>query len=374
MKKILIVGAGFAGAVIARELASTGQYIITLIDQRNHIGGNTYDPVCPSTGVRIHKYGPHIFHTNDTAIVEYLSQFTQWTKYQHKVEALINDHTSVPLPININTLNTLYQLKLSSPEQMKTFLASLAVIFDKQCNAEEYALSVYGKELTDMFFSRYTEKMWDLKLSELPISVLSRLPIRYDDNPYYFNDSFQAMPTHGYETLFKNLLNHKNIILKLNTSFNKSDEAQYEHIFNSMPIDSYYDEQFGALPYRSIQFDHEIRETWPHAVPTVNFTDTSEWTRMTNWSLYPDQNTKNGILITKERPCSYEDNNFERYYPVKTVDGAPQEIYRQYRELSKQNSKTTFIGRCGQYIYYDMHQVVANSLKIAKDFSLSTAQ
>jgi UDP-galactopyranose mutase len=369
-KNILIVGAGFAGATIARELADSGHYKIHIIDQRPHIAGNAYDPVDKTLNLRVHHYGPHIFHTNDQHIFDYLSRFTQWIPYQHSVEAWVDKIGYVPLPINRTTLNRIYQCQLNYAEDVKRFLDTLKCQHTMPTNAQQMAENIYGIELTQLFFGRYTQKMWGMALSELPAQVLARLPVRYDDNRHYFNDKIQAMPQHGYIGLFENLLDHADISISLSCRFEKSMEKNYQHIFNAMPIDVYFDEKYGALPYRSIQFVHERVTAHQQPVPTINFTDEGIYTRQTDWRLYPgcDLGTRTEILLTKEIPCSYEDNNFERYYPVKTVEGSPQKIYNRYRTEAEKLTHITFIGRCGQYIYYDMHQVVANSLKIARAF------
>ncbi len=369
-KKILIVGAGFAGATVARELADSGHYKVHVIDQRNHVAGNAYDPIDKDLNLRIHQYGPHIFHTNDENIFVYLSRFTSWLPYEHKVAALVDKAGYVPLPINRITLNKIYQLQLDNEEAVREFLGRIKCNHHKPSNAKEMAENTYGVELTQLFFGRYTKKMWALELSELPAAVLARLPVRYDDNSNYFSDKFQAMPAHGYLSLVENMLDHDDISISLSCTFVKDMEKDYHHIFNSMPIDVYFDHQFGALPYRSVKFIHETVVEHSQPVPTINFTDEGTYTRQTDWRLYPgcDVGGRSKTLLTKEIPCSYEDNNFERYYPVKTVEGGPQKIYRRYRDEAEKLSHVTFIGRCGQYIYYDMHQVVANSLKIANAY------
>jgi UDP-galactopyranose mutase len=369
-KNILVVGAGFAGATIARALADSGCYTVHVIDQRNHIAGNAYDPVDEELNLRVHQYGPHIFHTNDQRIFDFLSRFTQWIPYEHKVEAWVDKVGYVPIPINRTTLNTIYQCQLKNEEEVKNFLDSLKCHHQKPSNAQEMAENFYGIELTQLFFGVYTKKMWAMELNELPAEVLARLPIRYDDNHNYFNDKIQAMPAQGYLNLFENLLEHPDISVSLSLPFEKCMENDYYHVFSSMPIDVYFDEKYGALPYRSIQFVHQRVGQHQQPVPTVNFTDNSIYTRQTDWRLYPgcDLGERHEILLTREIPCCYEENHFERYYPVKTVEGTPQKIYQQYRSEAEKLRHITFIGRCGQYIYYDMHQVVANSLKIAKDF------
>ena len=368
-----MIGAGFAGSVIARELAESDLNDITLIDKRNHIAGNAHDPVDTKTGARYHKYGPHIFHTNSAEIVDYLSRFSQWEPYLHRVKAVLPSGRSAPMPINRDTLNTQFGLALANEIEVKAFLDEVRTPIENPGNARDYLYSVYGTELTELFFASYTRKMWNLELSEMPKSLVARLPVRYSDNPHYFNDKYQMMPAKGYLGLFNNMLDHDNIEVRLNTPFEKGMEADYTHVFNSMPIDEYFDNEFGPLPYRSIKFEHRYGESWEYDVPTVNFTDTGKYTRKTAWALYPGCGGEAGKHVTYEEPCSFEENNFERYYPIKTVDGWPQRRYKQYEELAKKQKNMTFIGRCGQYVYYDMHQVVANSLTIAKRFIDSTS-
>jgi len=369
MKRVLVVGAGFAGATVARALADSGRFAVEVIDSRNHVAGNAFDPIDENLKLRVHRYGPHIFHTNDQGIFDYLSRFTEWLPYRHKVEAWVENTGYVPLPINRLTLNRLFGLSLQNEAEVKAFLDTQCSHHAHPANALEVAENVFGSELTQLFFGRYTLKMWGLQLSELPAAVLQRLPVRYDDNCDYFNDRFQAMPKNGYLTLIENMLDHAAIEVRVNCRFEKALEAEYLHVFNSMPIDVYFGQCFGALPYRSIKFEHRVVDELTQPVPTVNFTDEGVYTRQTEWRLYPGCDLgANKSLLTREIPCGYEDNHYERYYPVKTVDGWPQRLYAQYQELARSLTHMTFIGRCGQYIYYDMHQVVANSLKIANDF------
>jgi len=366
--KVLVVGAGFAGSVMARELAEAGLGQVTVIDRRDHIAGNAYDPVHPRTGSRYHKYGPHIFHTNSKQVFDYLSRFTDWLPYRHHVRAVLPSGSDAPMPINRETLNIHYGLQLADEQEMRAFLATIREPIENPANAEEHLRSIYGRELTDVFFERYTRKMWGMGLVEMPISVVARLPVRYDGETQYFNDEFQSMPANGYQALFERLLDHEDIKIQLSTPFDKIMEGHYAHVFNSMPIDEYFENEFGPLPYRSIKFDHRFDELFDYTVPTVNFTDTGKYTRKTAWSLYPGCGGEVGAHVTYEEPCSYEDNDFDRYYPIKTIDGWSQRRYKQYEKLARNKENMTFIGRCGQYIYYDMHQVVANSLAIAKKY------
>jgi UDP-galactopyranose mutase len=331
-RKILIVGAGFSGAVIARELAEKG-YIIDIIDKRNHIGGNAFDFV-NNQGIRIHKYGPHLFHTNNKRVFDWLSKFTEWVPYKHKVKALLKDGTYVTLPVNKHTI------------------------------------TIVGKEkLIEIFVRPYSEKMWGIKLEEIDPQVFNRVPFRDDDNEYYFpNDEFQYMPADGYSKLFENILNHENISIRLDTPYVKDMENNYLHCFNSMPIDEFYQYCYGELPYRSIKFE-TINLPLPIALPSavVNFTHEGPNTRVTEWKHIPGHgNNPYETTLTFETPCDYKENNFERFYPVKNANGENRELYLKYAEIK--NDKMTFTGRLGLYAYLDMDQCVNNALITAYKF------
>ena len=332
MSKILVVGAGFAGAVIARELAEAG-HKITVIDQRDHIAGNCYD-YTNEHGIRIHKYGPHIFHTNNKEVVDWVSQFSEWTPYQHKVKAILKDGRYVTLPVNKET---------------------------KEIVGEE--------NIIDTFIRPYTKKMWDKDIEELDPSIFQRVPIRDDMNELYFpNDEYQMMPTHGYTSIFESIFAHENIIVKLGVKYDAANEKFFDFIFNSMPIDQYFDYCHGELPYRSLRF-HNVDLPIPSIlpVPCVNFTHNGPYTRMTEWKNFPNHGENDSMTsLTYEEPCDYKDNNFERYYPVKDLEGKNRDIYKMYRDMTPSNME--FIGRCGLYSYLDMHMAIASSLAVAKRY------
>ena len=328
----LVVGAGFAGAVIAHELANDGHQV-TLIDERDHIGGNAYD-YTNEHGIRIHKYGPHIFHTSNEKVYDWITQFGEWVEYKHKVKAQLSNGEYVTLPVN----------KLT-----------------KEIVGEENIL--------DIFYRPYTKKMWDKEIEELDPNILKRVAVRDDDNEYYFpKDIYQIMPKDGYTKVFEKILDHQNIVVKLNTPFHKDMESDYQHVFNSMPIDVYYDYRFGELPYRSLKF-HNVNLPMVRALPAsvVNFTNNSPYTRIAEWKNFPEHGSNNKwTTLTYEEPCDYIDNDYQRYYPVKDIDGINQTIYKTYKEI--ENTKVTFIGRCGMYVYIDMHQAVMSSLATVKRF------
>ena len=322
-QNILVVGAGFSGSVIARELAGAG-HTITVIDQRYHIGGNCYDETL--NGVRVHKYGPHLFHTNNLKVVEWLSQFTEWVEYKHKVKAYYQD-TFLTLPPNKQTQD---------------------ILKDK---------------LVDVIFKPYTLKMWGTL--DVHSDIVNRVKERDDDNEYYFpNDQYQFLPLNGYTELFNNILIHPSIKVRLNTSFHKDMEEEYDHVFNSMPIDQYYDYQYGELPYRSIKFHNKTNNTFTMPTPVVNFTDDDIYTRVTKWDMFPNHGT--GEVYTLEEPCDYKENNMERYYPVKDVAGLNRITYNKYKAIH--NNKVTFIGRCGLYTYLDMDMAISSALSISNNF------
>jgi len=332
MKKILIVGAGFAGAVIARELAEA-DLKVTVIDQRDHIGGNAFDFI-NSSGHRVHLYGPHIFHTSNERVVKWVSRFTQWNNYRHKVKAILSNNKLVTLPINLETS---------------------AIIGENN--------------LIDVLYRPYTKKMWGVDLEMLNPEIIQRLPIRNDLNEDYFpNDTFQAMPQDGYTSLFKNILDHGNIEINLSTKFKKHEESRYSHVFNSMAIDEYFDFEHGALPYRSIKF-HTMEIPIPRVlnIATMNFTHHGKFTRVTEWKHFPNHgNNLESTTITLEEPCDYADNNYERFYPVKDLAGVNADLYKRY--LTQVGDNMTFIGRCGRYAYLDMHQAISLSLRVAHEF------
>ncbi|VUD56657.1 UDP-galactopyranose mutase [Thalassocella blandensis] len=331
--RCLVVGAGFSGAVIARELAEANVHV-TLIEKRDHIAGNAYDEVNQETGIRYHKYGPHIFHTNNEKVFVWLSKFTDWINYEHKVKAILDSGETVVIPPNLETIERL------------------------------------GKEnVLDILYRPYTKKMWDKSIEELDPSILNRVPFRDDYNELYFpKDKYQMMPKEGYTAIIANILSHPNISVELNTKFEKTMEDKFDHVFNSMPIDEYYNYKFGKLPYRSIKFHHSVVPVPKfQELPTMNFTHDGVYTRVTEWKNYPNHGANRyKTLVTFEEPCDYSENNFERYYPVKDVSGENRKRYEIYKNL--ENDKVTFIGRCGQYVYIDMHQAISSALKVASDF------
>ena len=364
MKPLLIVGAGFAGAVHARKLADAG-YVVHVIDQRPHIAGNAFDYV-DDNGIRVHAYGPHLFHTKNEKVINWIKQYGTFVPYTHKVRAKLPCGGLVPLPINLDTVNTVFGTAYETAEQVQTHLKSVSLPYAEPANAAEYLYANIGRELTDLFFRPYTKKMWELDLEEMSAAVVKRIPLRTDRTDTYFSDEdVQMMPRDGYTKIFEQILNHCSITVSLNTKFEKSMLDEYEFCFNSMPIDEYFDFSLGELPYRSLRFHHNTEDSIPdRAWSITNFTDTGPITRETAWHIMPhhvELNTGRHTL-TREEPCDYRENNFERYYPVKTADGRYNKLYDEYRSLAEAEPNIAFVGRCGTYQYLDMDQVINQSL------------
>ena len=366
-KKILIVGAGLAGATIARILSENNFHVI-IIDKRNHVAGNIFDFV-NSNNERIHKYGPHLLHCNKSSeALKFLSRFTSWINYEHKVRALLKDGRTTPLPINKTTLEDIFSKKFSNEIEVRNFLDKIRNSKINPQNTDEFFEANLGNKLADLFFRPYTQKMWGVSPKKLSISVGSRLPIRTNDDDRYFNDNFQALPKYGYAKMIENMLDHKSIDLRLNTTFKKEMISNFEHSFLCTPIDEFYNFKFGILPYRSIIFENKKEISLDLPAPVINFTDDSPYTRKTQWDLFPnsDKSINEYKTITFEKPCSINENPGEYYYPVMTKES--KKIYEKYRKLSKSETKFTFCGRTGLYKYIDMIPAVTIHQKIANEF------
>lgn len=354
----LIVGAGFAGSVIAERMASAGRTVL-VIDRREHVGGNAFDEI-DTAGVLVHRYGPHIFHTNAQYVVEYLSRFTDWRPYEHRVLAFV-EGSLYPVPINRTTINTLYGLSLDETG-IAAYLESVREKREQTVNSEDLVLSSVGRDLCERFFRNYTKKQWGLDLSQLSSTVAGRIPVRTNDDDRYFTDSFQKMPAEGYTRMFLRMLEHPNIRLELNVSFQQvAERVTANEVFYSGPIDEYFEYRFGALPYRSLRFDHAhlpgVERFQP--VGTVNYPNDYDFTRITEFKHLTGQNHA-GTSIVREYPQSDGDP----YYPVPTPEN--QQLYLRYKELASAEKHVHFIGRLAEYRYYNMDQVVAAALKLAE--------
>ena len=366
-KKILIVGAGLAGSTIARIL-SENNIEVQIIDKRNHIAGNIYDFINVHNE-RIHKYGPHLLHCNknDKGLF-FLSRFTDWITYEHRVRAMLEDGRTTPLPINKKTLEDIFNQSFENEDDVKNFLDLLRNKKLIPKNTDEFFEANVGKKLADLFYRPYTKKMWGVEPKTLSLSIGSRLPIRTNDDDRYFNDSFQALPKDGYTKMIERILDHKNIDVKLNMNYQKGMEIDFDHAFLCLPIDKFFDYKFGILPYRSIIFEDREESSLDLETPVINFTDNSKFTRKTQWNLFPNsgRSESNIKTITYEIPCSMKDNPNEYYYPVQTVNS--KKMYEKYKKFARTQTNLTFCGRTGLFKYIDMIPAVNIHLKIASQF------
>jgi UDP-galactopyranose mutase len=353
----MVVGAGFAGSVVAERLASAGLKIV-LLDRRNHLGGNAFDHH-DSAGLLVHRYGPHIFHTNSQDVFEYLSRFTEWRPYQHRVKAWV-DGRLVPIPINLDTINALYGTHFTSFE-MERFLAERAEARDPVRTSEDVIVSKVGRELYEKFFKHYTRKQWGLDPSELDAAVTARVPVRTNRDDRYFTDRFQAMPLHGYARLFERMVTHPNIKILLNADHREAEQfVQARELVYTGPIDEYFEYAFGKLPYRALQFRHETHDLRRYQeAPVVNYPNENAYTRVTEFKYLTGQEHEKTSIVF-EYPTAHGDP----YYPVPRPDN--QELYRKYERLAATVPDVHFAGRLGTYKYYNMDQVVGQALALSR--------
>src|SRR4051812_33126202 len=354
----IIVGAGFAGSVLAERLASQLGQRVLIVEKRKHIGGNAYD-CYNDDGILIHPYGPHIFHTNSADIFDYLSQYTQWRQYQHRVLASV-DGQLVPIPINLDTINKLYGLNLTSFEVEK-FFESVAEKVDTVKTSEDVVVSKVGRELYNKFFRGYTRKQWGLDPSELDASVTARVPTRTNRDGRYFTDTFQAMPLHGYTRMFESMLDHPNIKVMLNTDYREVvDVLPWKHMIYTGPVDAFFNFKYGKLPYRSLEFKHvTLPQEQFQEVGTVNYPNDYGYTRISEFKHITGQEHPTTSIVY-EFPRAEGDP----YYPVPKAENA--ELYRKYEAEADAMENVTFVGRLATYKYYNMDQVVAQALTAFK--------
>jgi len=350
----LVVGAGFAGSVLAERLARELGLRVLVVDKRPHIGGNAYDRY-DDAGVLIHPYGPHIFHTNSAEIFDYLSQFTPWRPYQHRVLASV-DGQLLPLPINLDTVNRLYGLNLTSFE-MEQWLESVAEKVDKVSTSEDVVVGKVGRDLYNKFFRGYTRKQWGLDPSELDASVTARVPTRTNRDDRYFADTFQAMPLHGYTRMFERMLGHPNIKVMLNTDYREvADLLPWGHMIYTGPIDAFFNHKYGKLPYRSLRFEHRtVPQQQFQAVGTVNYPNDYGYTRISEFKHITGQEHP-ATSVVYEYPCAEGDP----YYPVPRPENAA--LYKRYEADADALADVTFVGRLARYQYLNMDQVVGQAL------------
>ncbi len=350
----LVVGAGLAGGVLAERLAHGLGKRVLIIDKRDHIAGNTFD-YRDEAGILVHKYGPHIFHTNSAEVMQYLSKFTRWRDYEHRVLASV-DGKLVPIPINLTTIEQLYDVTLD-PTEMQAFLAARAETGRTIRTSEDIVLSRVGRELYEKFFRNYTRKQWGLDPSELDASVAGRIPVRFDRDDRYFTDRFQAMPLEGFTRMFERILDSPNITIKTSVEFADIARAYpgSKTVFTG-PVDEYFGFRYGPLPYRSLEFKHETydRERFQSAA-VVNYPNDHEYTRVTEFKyLTGQQSAKTSVVY------EYPRAEGDPYYPIPRPENAA--LYARYKELADRRPDVHFVGRLATYKYYNMDQVVAQAL------------
>lgn len=357
----LVVGAGFAGSVIAERLASQSDQRVLVVDKRPHIGGNAYDHY-NDDGILVHKYGPHIFHTNSKEIYEYLSQFTEWRDYEHEVKAFV-DGQLVPIPINQNTINKLYGLNLDE-KGIEAFLASRRENREPIRTSEDVVLNAVGRELYEKFFQGYTRKQWGMDPSELDKMVTARIPTRTNTDDRYFTDAYQVMPRHGFTRMFENMLNHPNIKVMLNTDYREIQGViPFRKVIYTGPVDEYFNYCYGKLPYRSLEFKHETLDCeWHQPAPVVNYPNDHDYTRITEFKYLSGQEHPKTSIVYE-----YPRSEGDPYYPVPKPENA--ELYAKYKALADATDDVYFIGRLATYKYYNMDQVVGQALTVYKQIS-----
>lgn len=365
MKKIAVVGAGFSGAVIARQIAEAG-HKVSVFERRSHVGGNCHTERDEDTGILIHKYGPHIFHTSNETVWNYVNRFARFQPFTNRVKAITGGRV-FPLPINLMTINTFFN-KTFNPMEAYNFIQQLAdSSIGEPKNFEEQALKFVGKELYEAFFRNYTEKQWGVSPQLLPASILKRLPLRfnYDDN--YYLSFYQGIPKDGYTALIDDIFKHENIGIHLNSPFYREDKANFDHVFFSGPIDSWFNYELGRLSYRSLEFVTERYRGDLQGNPVINYCDQSaKFTRISEHKHFAPWETHADTIIYKEysKFCGTEE---EPYYPMRLSDDKV--LFERYIRKAKAEPGVSFVGRLGTYRYLDMHVVIQEALEISDAFN-----
>jgi UDP-galactopyranose mutase len=356
MFDFLVVGAGFAGSVVAERLASQLGKRVLLIDQRSHLGGNAYD-CFDDAGLLIHRYGPHIFHTSSERIFRYLSQFTEWRPYEHRVVVSLGGRI-LPFPINIDTVNGLYETSHDAAS-LEAYFRSVAEPIAHPRTSEEAVVSKVGRHLYETFFRNYTRKQWGLDPSELDAAVAARVPARLNRDDRYFTDTYQAMPLHGFTRMFQRMLAHPNVKVLLNASWQEvRSEVRYGEVVYTGPVDEFFDHRFGKLPYRSLSFLHETHACERfQCAPVVNHPNEHEYTRVTEFKWLTGQAHAMTSIVYE-----YPRSDGDPYYPIPRPQNA--ELYRRYKELADATPGVHFVGRLATYKYYNMDQVVGQALAL----------
>jgi len=358
MYDYLIVGAGLAGCVLAERLATQRNSKVLIVEKRSHVGGNAYD-YRDTDGILLHAYGPHLFHTNDALVFQYLSQFTEWRFYQHKVLANVRGFL-YPMPINRNTLIRFLRKTMFSDNDALQYLSKVQLKFPFLHNSEERVLSQVGRTLYHAFYENYTRKQWMQEAHTLDSGVCGRIPVRIDVDARYFNDTYQVVPKLGYTHMFNRLLEHRNIELALSTNYRSLDQAiRFNKVIYTGPIDEYFDYIHGRLPYRSVIFDHQTyNQEFVQPVAQINHCDNAvPYTRVSEWKHITGQMHEKTVLTYE-----YATVLGEQYYPIPTSENHT--LYTLYKKDANKLRSVYFVGRLAEYRYYNMDQVVARALNL----------
>ncbi|MCX7611493.1 MAG: UDP-galactopyranose mutase [Ignavibacterium sp.] len=354
----LIVGSGFAGSVLAERISNELKKDVLIVEKRNHIGGNCYDEF-DENGILIHKYGPHIFHTNDKNIIDYLSQFTDWYEYEHRVLAF-SEGEYYPMPINRNTINKVFNKNFSTDEEVKEFLNQIREERNPIKNSEDIIVNQVGWKLFDKFFRHYTKKQWNLEPKYLSPGVCGRIRIRSNSDDRYFEDKYQVMPKEGFTKIFEKMLDNKRIKIILNKDFKEIiNEINYKYLIYTGPIDYLFNYKFGKLTYRSIRFEFRNFNKISHQpVAVVNYVDKDiPYTRVTEYKKITNQNSSSTTLSFE-----YPNSDGEPLYPL--MSNINIQIFNNYLERALQEKNLILCGRLAEFRYYEMQQVIARALKI----------
>lgn len=364
----LIVGAGLAGCIMAERIASQLDKKVFIIDRRNHIAGNCFD-YQNEIGILIHKYGPHAFHTSNIEVWNYLSQFTLWTHYEHKVLAQIGDKR-VPVPINFNSIEILFNH--TKAQKIREKLLNICNFGDKipileLLEVKDELLNEFARHIYKNVFLGYTVKQWDLSPQELDASVTGRIPVSVSFDDRYFQDKWQAIPQKGYTELIKNIINHKNIEISLDTDFNSvRNDIKYEKLIYTGSIDEYFDYEFGSLPYRSLKFDFKTLDMeYFQEVAQVNYPNEHDYTRITEFKHFTRLKSKT-TTIAYEYPEQFISGKNEPYYPIPRTENG--DLYSKYLQLAEHLKNVIFLGRLGEYKYYNMEEIAYKALKTFEKF------
>ena len=366
MKKYLIIGSGFSGAVVAEQLSKNPDNKILILEERNHIGGNCYTERDKETNIMVHKYGPHIFNTDNEEIWNYIQNFCEMIPFVNRVKSIYKSEV-YSLPINLHTINQFFKKNLN-PREAKLFIENIAQknIVEPQ-NFEEQALKFIGKDLYEAFFYGYTKKQWGCEPSELPASILKRLPVRFNYNDNYYNNPFQGIPKEGYTSIFEKMLDSENIEVLLNTKFDESyDLSGFDHIFYTGPIDAFFNYKHGKLSYRTVFFEKHFSEDDYQGNAVINYADPEiPYTRIHEHKHFTPWESHEKTVYFKEFSKETEEEDIP-YYPKRLSKDL--EILSKYETEKEGLEKITFIGRLATYRYMDMHHVIGEALEIAKDF------